>query len=111
VSVPPSRNDSVTTRACPVCASEFQAAARRLYCSDRCRQSAHRRRHQAPLDPPRVPARRSRRPVTVYACPSCEARYLGLQRCEDCNLFCTAVGVGGCCPACEEPVAYQELRQ
>ena len=78
-----------------VCTSELHASGRRLYCSDRCRQSAHHRRHQAPLKPPRMPPRRPRRPVTVYVCPSCDA---GLQRCPHCNLFCTAVGIGGFCP-------------
>jgi hypothetical protein len=56
-----------------------------------------------------VPPARPRRPVTVYACPSCEARYLGEQRCGDCGVFCHRVGLGGACPHCDEPVAVADL--
>jgi hypothetical protein len=108
MSATPSRNDGITMP-CPVCGELFRPQGRASYCSGKCRQAAHRRRHQPCLEPPSLPARRPRRPVTVYACPSCEVRYLGEQRCPDCNLFCSAIGIGGCCPACEEPVAYREL--
>jgi hypothetical protein len=68
---PPSRNDGVTTRARP----------------RSCRQARHRLRQPPPatleLPPPR-PAKRG----TVYACPSCEQRYLGEQYCPDCATFC-----------------------
>lgn len=104
----PSSNDGVTVP-CPVCGAPVAAAGRRRYCSDACRQAGHRRRHGGPSGPPELPPGRPRRPVTVYACVSCEARYLGDQRCPDCNRFCAAVGVGGCCPACGDPVAYGEL--
>jgi len=50
-----------------------------------------------------------RRDVTVYACPGCDARYLGEQYCLECGTFCTRVGVGGPCPHCGEPVAVDDL--
>lgn len=49
------------------------------------------------------------RAATVYECPSCQARYLGAQRCPDCQLFCRRVGPGGLCPHCDEPVAVGDL--
>ena len=48
---------------------------------------------------------------TVYECPDCAARYLGQQRCADCNTFCRRIGAGGFCPHCDEPVALDELAQ
>jgi predicted nucleic acid-binding Zn ribbon protein len=105
----PSRNDGVTMRTCPVCGGGFAPAGRRRWCSDACRQAAHRRRHQpqAPVEP--LPPPRPRRPSTLYACPTCDQRYLGEQRCPDCNIFCQRVGYGGHCPCCDEPVAHDEL--
>jgi len=52
---------------------------------------------------------RAARAATVYVCPSCDARFLGEQRCPDCGLFCRRVGPGGPCPHCEEPVALVDL--
>ncbi|HEX9506418.1 MAG TPA: M15 family metallopeptidase [Acidimicrobiia bacterium] len=46
---------------------------------------------------------------TVYACPNCETRYLGEQRCDECNTWCRRVGPGGLCPCCDEPVAVTDL--
>jgi hypothetical protein len=56
-----------------------------------------------------VPARMVRRPVTVYECDGCGARSLGSQYCEECRTFMRRVGFGGCCPACDEPVAIDDL--
>jgi len=105
---PPSRDDGVTPT-CPLCGRTFTRTGRRVYCGPACRQAAHRRRHQPPSEPAPLPPSRPRRPVTVYACPICEQRYLGEQRCPDCNTFCLAVGIGGQCPTCEEPVAINEF--
>jgi hypothetical protein len=33
----------------------------------------------------------------------------GEQYCRDCATFSRAIGVGGLCPHCEEPVALTEL--
>jgi hypothetical protein len=57
-----------------------------------------------PDSPLRVP-----KYATVYQCPSCDRRYLGEQRCEDCNVFARRVGPGGSCPHCDEPVAVTDL--
>jgi hypothetical protein len=111
----PSRDDAETiplgtTLVCPVCQRRFTPRGRRRFCSDACHKAAWRRRHQPPPAAALVvPPARPRRPITVYACPSCQARYLGEQRCGDCGVFCHRVGLGGTCPHCEEPVAAADL--
>jgi hypothetical protein len=101
----PSRDDGVTM-ACPVCGHPFVRRGRARFCSAACRQAAWRRRQPAPTlpHPTRAP-----RPATVYQCPVCEARYLGAQRCPDCQRFCRRLGPGGLCPQCDEPVALADL--
>jgi hypothetical protein len=104
----PSRNDGVTMAgaACPVRECRFRLVGRRRFCckrraspalvSDACRQAAWRRLHSslAPVPLPTDGAARSARSATVYECPSCGARYLGEQRCPDCQRFCRRVGPG-----------------
>ena len=93
------------TMRCPVCGTPFPASGRRRFCSDACRQAAWRYRHTtppAPADP--IP-----KPDVVYECPACDARYLGEQRCPDCNTFCRRLGPGGPCPHCDEPVTIADL--
>lgn len=46
---------------------------------------------------------------SVYECPRCEERYLGLRRCPECNLMCRRLGLGGECPHCAELVLLAEL--
>lgn len=46
---------------------------------------------------------------TVYECPECEARYLGTQRCEDCNRWCRRLGPGGPCPHCDDLVVLADF--
>lgn len=105
----PSRNDAVTIP-CPACASPFEPAGKRRYCSDACRVAAHRRRHRA-LDAREVVALAGepRRAHTVYECQICDGRALGEQRCEDCNTFMRSLGLGGLSPCCGEPVTVDEL--
>jgi hypothetical protein len=112
----PLRNDGGTilgsTRSarCSMCGTWFAARGRQLWCSAACRQMAFRRRLQSPLPtPPAMLRRGGRSAISVYACPQCESRTLGTQRCEDCNRFGFRVGVGGLCPHCEEPVALVDL--
>jgi len=105
VAAAPLRNVAVTIP-CPVCARPFTPVGRQRVCSAACRQAAWRRRQ--PIALPAVPPR-SIQAATVYACPSCEARFLGQQRCPDCGLFCRRLGPGGLCPHCDEPVALTDL--
>jgi hypothetical protein len=105
----PSRDDGVTTRTCPACGRPFAPSGRRRHCSDACRQAAWRRRHAPPAPPPPVPPPGRKRAITACECSLCGARALGTQRCQDCHTFMTAVGIGGLCPGCDEPVAASEL--
>jgi hypothetical protein len=106
----PSRDDA-GTMTCPVCQTRFAPAGRQRYCSDRCRKTAFRRRHQDPPVPVGVPGARPRREHTIYECPDCDQRYLGDQWCHDCNRPCRRIGPGGPCPHCCEPVAVADLIQ
>ena len=103
-----SRNDGVAA-ACLACGAALGPGGRR-YCSDACRQAGFRRRHQPRLQPPPLPARQPRRPVTVYECPECGQRQVGDQRCDDCGIFMSRLGFGGACPHCDEPVTIDDLR-
>jgi len=109
---------SVTTpaaghAACPVCGTGFTRVRRQAYCTPTCRQAAWRARQPHPVDSAAatvvVPAGRSRRDVTVYACTECDQRYLGLQWCPDCQRPCTRIGHGGLCRDCGEPMTVDEL--
>ena len=101
-------------RCCPVCATALPSTRAR-YCSDACKQRAYRLRHGDRSIPAlRQPAADLDRPGdrlrhTVYACPTCEARYLGERRCPDCHRFCRKLGPGGACPHCDEPILLTEL--
>ena len=46
---------------------------------------------------------------TIYECSGCGERFVGVRRCESCNLYCRAVGVGGSCPECDTPVLIDDL--
>jgi len=95
-------------RACPLCAAPLPSPRAR-YCSEACKQRAYRLRQAArvPSDPTAL-ARELRRLRTLRAhtlyecCSTCGERYLGVQRCPDCQHFCRAVGLGGACPHCDE---------
>jgi len=105
-----SRNDTdMTTPTCPACGTPFVPSGRRRYCSDACRQTAWRRRHQPNTPQPPVPPKGQRKAMTVYQCPTCDTRALGQQRCDDCNTWTEAVGIGGLCPCCDEPITVTEL--
>jgi len=100
--VSPVRDDTATT-GCPVCSQQFRRLGRQRFCSTGCRQSAWRRQRSAPAEP--VAAKSD----TVYECPECDARYLGDQRCPDCNTWARRIGPGGPCPSCDEPIAVADL--
>jgi hypothetical protein len=46
---------------------------------------------------------------TVDECPGCQERLLGKRRCPSCQLFCGALGVGGHCPECDQPILLSDL--
>jgi hypothetical protein len=95
------RDDTATM--CGVCGRSFSRHGRQQWCSTECRQTAWRRRRSVPPPPP--PAKQT----TVYECDDCGARYLGEQRCDDCNRWCRRIGPGGRCPHCDEPVTLADI--
>ena len=112
----PVGNDSVTVpdvRRCLVC--ELPARGRSAYCSDNHRVQAFRLRHRQnlalQLDALQADLRRRRRLAahTVYVCDDCGERYLAEQRCEACNRFCRALGLGARCSGCDEPILIADL--
>jgi hypothetical protein len=103
--------DVAVTATCRACGQPIPARHGRLYCSPRCRQAGYRRRSSPPIEAPPLPATGSRRNATIYACPECDTRTLGHQRCPDCNTFTRRLGIGGNCPHCDEPVTVEELVQ
>ena len=52
---------------------------------------------------------RPSRDHVVYECAGCETRYVGEQRCPECNLFACRLGPGGYCPGCSDIVTVDEL--
>lgn len=114
----PYRDGSVTAarksgspRSCLICGAPTRSS-RASYCSAAHRMVAFRRRHgQQALDEELSAPSLSRpsRDHVVYECPACQARYLGEQRCSECNLFCQRLGPGGCCPGCDEIITIDEL--
>lgn len=125
----PSRDDSGTieggtirpARRCAGCGRAFVATGRQRHCSSACRKRVFRARHRPTLidhtGPPEhavdvataAAVRRTRREHTVYECPDCGTRQLGVQRCEDCGRFGRALGLGGTCPGCADPVTLTDL--
>ena len=59
--------------------------------------------------PDRQPAMTDRHAHTVYECSGCGDRFVGVNRCPDCNLFMHALGMGGVCIHCDEPLLVAEL--
>ena len=46
---------------------------------------------------------------TLYECPTCSERYLGVQRCPACQHFCRSLGLGGVCPHCDEVLLITDV--
>ncbi len=94
-------------RDCPVCAGPLPSPRAR-YCSEACKQRAYRLRQADRTNPnPTALTRelqhlRTLRAHTLYECPTCGERFLGVQRCPDCQRFCRSLGLGGACPHCDE---------
>ena len=101
-------------RPCAVCLQPL-ATARARYCSAACRQRSFRLRHAPRLtvDERRLRADLRRRGTLVahilYECGHCGERLLGERRCPECHLFCRALGLGGRCSDCDQPLLLAEL--
>jgi hypothetical protein len=46
---------------------------------------------------------------TVYECGQCGEQLIGERRCPSCNVFCRALGLGGRCTECEQPILLADL--
>jgi ssDNA-binding Zn-finger/Zn-ribbon topoisomerase 1 len=101
-------------RTCPMCNTAL-LKSRATFCSVACKQRAFRLRHQQPAMPELTIVREQLKRQwllaahTIYECPSCEERFVGERRCPSCHLFCRALGVGGQCPECDQPILLSDL--
>ncbi len=106
--------DGSTAGRCVICDQPVPRRQAR-YCSRACQQRAYRLRHAPTPTFDEAAARQdlSRRRAltaqTLYECPDCGERFLGEQRCPDCNRFCRALGLGGHCPECDAAVLLSDL--
>ena len=100
---------------CPVCTRTFPIDGRGTYCTPKCRQRAYRLRHRQTsrltVIDLAATLRREQRLIaqTVYECASCQDRFLGSRRCDDCNLWCRKVGLGGQCSGCDDILTVTDL--
>jgi hypothetical protein len=46
---------------------------------------------------------------TVYECSVCGERQVGARRCAQDNVFCRALGLGGTCAECDQPILLADL--
>jgi hypothetical protein len=76
----------------------------------RAGKRAYRARHTtgviAEIRPQR---RRGWREATVYKCPTCSERYLGENRCDECNTFCKSLGLGIACAECDTTILLNDI--
>jgi hypothetical protein len=98
---------------CLVCGIDTPST-RAKYCGRAHQQRSYRLRHQTPtadLTLVRKALQRRKALVahTIYECGGGGERFVGVRRCESCNLFCRAAGVGGSCPECDTPVLLADL--
>ena len=102
-----------TMAGCPICATprpSDRAGNVPWCCSVACYRSFHGIEPATSSCHDVVPIDcQPRRPSTVYECDGCNARAVGEQGCGDCGTIMRRVGIGGCCPSCDEPVAAAEL--
>ena len=101
-------------RTCLVCARP-PASARARYCSPACRQRSFRLRRSVAkaVDDRRLRTQLRQRGAlvahTVYECGECGERLLGERRCSSCNVFARALGLGGRCSDCDQPILLADL--
>jgi hypothetical protein len=109
--------DNSTVRGAPTCSvcERPLVSSRARYCSAACRQRSFRLRHVqlAPVDDRQLRAELYRRRTlvahTVYECSVCGERLVGQRRCPQDNVFCRALGLGGNCAECDEPILLADL--
>jgi hypothetical protein len=96
---------------CADCGRDFQRRGRARFCSQRCRQRAHRGRRAEPVvqNLARTAVKARTRHLTAYECGQCQERYLGGQRCPNCHVFGSSLGYGLACPACGDVIVLNEL--
>ena len=98
-----------------MCNRTFTVQGRGIYCGPTCRQRAFRLRRRQANQPSltyltaRLREARHLIDQTVYECPACNQRFLGHRRCDECNLMCRKVGIGGECSACAEILTITDL--
>jgi len=106
-----SSSDSSGPR-CPVC-GKAPSSSRARYCSPAHRQRAFRLRHVQLVDERYLRTELRRREAlvahTLYECSVCGERSVGERRCQECNVFKRALGLGGQCTECEQPILLAEL--
>jgi hypothetical protein len=101
-------------RTCLVC-TRPPASTRARYCSPACRQRSFRLRHGRleGINDRRLRTELRRRGAlvahTVYECGQCGERLLGERRCSFCNVFARALGLGGRCAECDQPILLADL--
>jgi hypothetical protein len=97
---------------CLLCGGPLPSTRAR-YCTRACQQHSYRLRHTTTVDLTGVRKALQRRKAlvahTVYECGGCGERLVGERRCEHCNLFCRALGLGGSCAECDAPVLLDDL--
>lgn len=111
-----SRNSSTGRDAanCAICEQPL-ASSRARYCSAACRQRSFRLRHVqlAAVEDRQLRTELRRRGAlvahTVYECSVCGERQVGVRRCEQDRVFCRAMGLGGRCSECDEPILLADL--
>jgi hypothetical protein len=102
-------------RLCPICGAALRG--RQSYDKPRCRTAAYRLRLPQRTTLERAVKSYQRELLeagdlvahTIYECQDCMTRYLGTQRCPECNRFCTKLGYGGRCPDSGELHLFEEL--
>jgi hypothetical protein len=112
-----SRNSSTASDGAPSCrvCKRPPASRRARYCSAACRQRSFRLRHVQPaaIDEQRLRTELRRRGAlvahTLYECSQCGERSVGERRCAECNVFTRAVGLGGRCTECDQPLLLADL--
>ena len=98
-----------------MCDRTFPVQGRGMYCGPTCRQRAFRLRRRQAIQPTLTRLANGLHQAqrlfdqTVYECPACNERFLGHRRCDECNLMCRKVGIGGECSACAEILTIADL--